>query len=315
MLKNLALLSVILSLPSFGIYVLTHSSIPTLLRQVFLFFCYFLLFLLPPLVFHTSSTYFQFFAYVMVTFFFVKLVSYHNDIQRGRDIRKGIIDFINFVFFYPGAVFSESLIKRSIPLPKGHYTRLILYGCIKLGIGSSALFLYIQITALHEYDFLDSLFKAVFYAMLIDGLNNFSDVNLSFRGFKTRKVFGKYYLASNPIEFWQEWNALSARWFNLYIARSIFRKLGIFPSIMITFGISGILHEYVWGLPVNKITGHMVAFFCIHGLAVFSVKWGQRNSFLRQLSLPKPFSIMLTFIFNIFTLSLYFVYFDRIFHL
>jgi len=203
-------------------------------------------------LFLNNSKYFQFIAYLIVSFFIVKLVSYDQDIRRGRDTRKGLLDFINFVLFWPGAIFSESLKKRSSTLPQGYYTRLLLHGLIKIGIGTGALALYAFRIVPEDSYFLSCLSKALFYSMVIDGLNNFSDCNLSLRGFETNKIFGRYYLASSPMEFWREWNAAAARWFDLYVARPISRRFGTLAGVMLTFGISGLLHEYVWGVHGNN---------------------------------------------------------------
>jgi hypothetical protein len=107
--------------------------------------------------------------------------------------------------------------------------------------------------------------------------------------------------ARTPAEFWQRWNVPSQQFF----LEDVFLPLGgrrhPVRATLVTFLISGVIHEYVVGIAAGHVTGLQVLFFLLQGVAVALSR--QRKFQVRSRTL----SVGMTLAFNISTAALFFV--------
>ncbi len=81
--------------------------------------------------------------------------------------------------------------------------------------------------------------------------------------FTTRSVLRAY----SPAEFWRRWNRPMYRW----LLENIYKPMGgrrhPMLATMAAFAVSGLFHEYIFGVALQHVTGYPTAFFLLQGLA------------------------------------------------
>ncbi len=75
-------------------------------------------------------------------------------------------------------------------------------------------------------------------------------------------------LARTPADFWRRYN----RVFQQYFHENVFKRAGgrrspVAVTILI-FLLSGLMHEYVFGIAIGRVQGFQTAFFLTQGIAV-----------------------------------------------
>ncbi|MCZ6850843.1 MAG: MBOAT family protein [Planctomycetota bacterium] len=87
-------------------------------------------------------------------------------------------------------------------------------------------------------------------------------------GLPGREPMHNFFLAPTPAEFWRRHN----RWVYQFFRENFFRRIGGGRSpvlaTLVVFGISGLMHEYVFGIAVERVQGFPLAFFMVQGCAV-----------------------------------------------
>ncbi len=87
-------------------------------------------------------------------------------------------------------------------------------------------------------------------------------------GQRVREPMDNPFLSSTPADFWRRYN----RPVTQFLYEDVFRPVGgrrsPIRATLVTFAVSGVLHEYIFDLSVRRIQGYQLAFFLIQGLAV-----------------------------------------------
>jgi hypothetical protein len=115
--------------------------------------------------------------------------------------------------------------------------------------------------------------------------------------FTTRNVLWAY----SPADFWRRWNRPMYRW----LLENVYKPLGGHrnPKLaaLAAFAVSGLLHEYLFAVTLQRVTGYVTAFFLLHGLAAVLTR---RFKPTGRLVLP---AILFTFVFNTASTLLLFI--------
>jgi D-alanyl-lipoteichoic acid acyltransferase DltB (MBOAT superfamily) len=74
--------------------------------------------------------------------------------------------------------------------------------------------------------------------------------------------------ARTPADFWRRWNRPAQQFLQEYafVPAGGFRRA--VRATLVTFGVSGLFHEYVFGIAAGRIRGYQVLFFSLQGCAV-----------------------------------------------
>ena len=119
--------------------------------------------------------------------------------------------------------------------------------------------------------------------------------------FITRNVL----CASSPADFWRQWNQPMYRW----LLENVYRPLGgrRNPGLAAigAFAVSGILHVYFFAVIFQRLSGFVMAFFLLHGLATVVTRRFRPTGWFRV-----PAAI-LTFSFNTLSTVLLLVPIDK----
>jgi hypothetical protein len=81
--------------------------------------------------------------------------------------------------------------------------------------------------------------------------------------FTSSNVLGAY----SPADFWRRWNRPMHRW----LLENVFKPAGgrrnPRVAMLAAFAVSGLLHEYLFGVAFRRVTGYVTAFFLLQGVA------------------------------------------------
>jgi hypothetical protein len=87
-------------------------------------------------------------------------------------------------------------------------------------------------------------------------------------GGRARELMDRPFAARTPADFWKRYNRPAQQFFY----EDVFKPLGgrrlPVRATLATFLISGIIHEYVFDIVVDRVQGYQMAFFLIQGIAV-----------------------------------------------
>jgi hypothetical protein len=115
--------------------------------------------------------------------------------------------------------------------------------------------------------------------------------------FTGKNVLGAY----SPAEFWRRWDRPMYRWFLDDVYGPMGGRRHPYLAGLAPFAISGLLHEYLYGVTFRRIAGYVTLFFLLHGVAALSTRRVKPNG---PLVVP---AVILTFAFNTFSTVLLFL--------
>jgi len=107
--------------------------------------------------------------------------------------------------------------------------------------------------------------------------------------------------AHSPAEFWRRWNRPMYRW----LLENVYKPLGgrqyLYLTGLVTFALSGLLHEYLYAVTFRCVSGYFLVFFLLQGVAALLTRRVQPAG-------PRVIpAIGLTFAFNLLSSVLLFL--------
>jgi hypothetical protein len=95
---------------------------------------------------------------------------------------------------------------------------------------------------------------------------------------KAREVMDHPYFARTPNDFWRRYNRPAQQFFYEDVFKSVGARRFPLRATVITFGVSALIHEYVFAIPVGRVQGYQTLFFMIQGFAVAATMRVRPNS-------------------------------------
>jgi len=86
------------------------------------------------------------------------------------------------------------------------------------------------------------------------------------------EIMRRPFLARTPADFWRRWNVPMQRFFYERIFKPANGRRAPVRAMLAVFVVSGIMHEYVFGIALGRVQGWQMAFFMIQGCAVVATK-------------------------------------------
>ena len=114
-------------------------------------------------------------------------------------------------------------------------------------------------------------------------------------------------IALTPADFWRRWNRPVYQFFQEYIFNPAGGVKRLVFATLFTFFISGIVHEYVFGIAAGSVQGGQLSFFMVQGFAVVATMR------IRPKGRTKILWITGTLAFNLSTSVLFFYSVNQIF--
>jgi MBOAT, membrane-bound O-acyltransferase family len=113
--------------------------------------------------------------------------------------------------------------------------------------------------------------------------------------------------AATPAEFWRRWNRPAQQFLMHYVFKPAggFRKAA--RATLATFGVSGLVHEYVFGIAACQIQGYQLLFFLLQGCAVLATMRARPPGRISSI-----LWVVGTMVFNLATAVLFFMSVDAV---
>ena len=118
---------------------------------------------------------------------------------------------------------------------------------------------------------------------------------------------GNFFFARTPAEFWRLYNRPVCQFFYEHVFKPLDGRRRPIRATLLTFGISGIIHEYVFDISAGRIFGLQMAFFLIQGVAA------ALTLRLRPRGFAALVGVALTLAFNLATGLLFFACMNALF--
>jgi MBOAT, membrane-bound O-acyltransferase family len=109
------------------------------------------------------------------------------------------------------------------------------------------------------------------------------------------------FLARTPADFWRRWNVPAHQFLNEYVFKPAGGLRKPIRATLITFGMSGLVHEYVFGIAAGRVQGWQLFFFLVQGIAVVA------TMNLKPQGRLVPFCVAGTWVWNLASSVLFFV--------
>lgn len=102
-------------------------------------------------------------------------------------------------------------------------------------------------------------------------------------------------LSKSPAEFWRRWNLPAQQFLAEYVFEAAGGARRPVRATMLTFFVSGLVHEYLFGIATGQVQGWQMLFFVVQGAAALATsRWRPRG-------VLAGVSIALTIVFNLVT--------------
>lgn len=75
-------------------------------------------------------------------------------------------------------------------------------------------------------------------------------------------------LARTPADFWRRYNIVIQQFFFENVFRAVGGRRAPRLATLLIFALSGLVHEYVFGIAIGRVTGYQMTFFLLQGIGV-----------------------------------------------
>lgn len=110
--------------------------------------------------------------------------------------------------------------------------------------------------------------KAISFFLFIQFMPNALAAAARLTGLPATNFAGPFFLARTPAEFWRTYNRPAGQFFQEYVFKPAGGRMHPVRATLVTFLVSGVIHEYVFDLAAGRVLGSQMLFFAVQGLAV-----------------------------------------------
>jgi hypothetical protein len=161
---------------------------------------------------------------------------------------------------------------EKLPSPSKEYRALLLKGISRIFVGYCLLYLSFVIDQYgwpQQY-YVPQLFLLIGVSLILHfGILNLSAASWRSVGVDVGELFRAPYKSKSLKEFWgKRWNLAFSEMTTLIAYRPLREKVGIEAAVVLSFLLSGLLHEIAISFPVNAGYGLPMIYFIIHAVAM-----------------------------------------------
>ena len=179
------------------------------------------------------------------------------------------LNFLQWTAFSLGWFGMRPILFEKLPSKSFDYTILILKGASRIIIGTALLYLSTLVEQYSAFFIPQLLLLAGFSFILHFGIMNLTTAAWRSAGIDVKELFRSPYKSKSLKEFWgKRWNVAFSEMTALVAYRPLKSKSGIETAMLVSFLLSGLLHEVAISLPVKAGYGLPMLYFAIHALAM-----------------------------------------------
>lgn len=215
---------------------------------------------------------------------------------------------IQWIAFCLGWFGMRPALFEKFPGPSLPFTKILLKGVSRILVGILLLYfsMIIELRFQPEDYFIAQLFLLAGISLMLHfGILNIVTALWGSLGVNVTELFQAPYKSTSLKEFWgKRWNRAFSEMTALIAYRPLKNKLGAETSLILSFLLSGLLHEVAISLPVMKGFGLPMLYFVIHAIAM---QLETRSIFVQKLLKQKWFE-------HVWVLSLLIIPMPLLFH-
>ena len=147
---------------------------------------------------------------------------------------------------------------------------------------------------------LEHCLKVAAVVLAVAVIANFTAAIFRLVGGPSQDTMGNLLTARTPAAFWRRWNRPAQQFFHEFVFKPTGGTRHPIRATLITFAISGLVHEYVFGIASGRPQGWQMLFFMIQGIAVVLTMRLRPNGW------KAPLGIIATLAFNLTSAVLFF---------
>jgi hypothetical protein len=194
------------------------------------------------------------------------------DLRRSRPVRDsgppGVLDLFRFFANPFTMVFDRALIPFPRSKPRAPEGIRLALGLAVLGLGGGILLLLFTTGVGASMFIADHVTKVLVLAVMIEGVSQAACASARLTGVHAVPVTEYALLARTPASFWRRYNRMAGVWLYKHVFRPAGGRRKAVRAVLLTFLANGILHEYLFGVALLRISGYQLAFFLLQGLGV-----------------------------------------------
>lgn len=209
-------------------------------------------------------------------------------------------------FFHP---FSLALrrVMREKPPPRSADVRRMLVN-FAAGLAATALIFAVFCVPWRRFPFaLEHCAKAISLFLMIQFLPNALAAAFRLWNIPSTDFAGPFFLARTPAEFWRVYNRPVNQFFQEYIFKPARGRDHPRAVTLVTFIVSGIIHEYVFDIPAPQMVGGQMLFFMLQGIAAMATLRLRPRGWM---AIP---AMLLTLAFNLATVYFFLICVNAVF--
>lgn len=208
----------------------------------------------------------RFLASISAAMLALKVVDVTLDLKRLRRVTwKEHVDFVS----NPFTLVRRSLVNEPRPLQQENRWKL-LSGVLGCAAATAALFGLFRLDWSRVPFLVEHVAKVT--ALMVAIASGLSAGAALWRlgGGTARDFMDQPFVATTPAEFWRRYNRNVQQffWLNLFNANA--RRRTPIRTMILVFGLSALLHEWLFLAAVGRIQGYQIAFFAVQGIAAAS---------------------------------------------
>lgn len=194
------------------------------------------------------------------------------------------LNVIQWLAFSMGWFGMRPVLFEKLPSPSKEWQSLFLKGISRIAIGYALLYLSFVIDQSHWTSryYIPQAFLIVGVSLILHfGILNLSTALWRSLGVDVSELFRAPYRSTSLKEFWgKRWNLAFSEMTALIAYRPLREKVGIEAAVVLSFLLSGLLHEIAISFPVNSGYGLPMSYFVIHAIAM---QMESKSTFIQQM--------------------------------
>lgn len=169
---------------------------------------------------------------------------------------------------HPGGLDFPSSLRKPADVSRAREVRRLLGGLAALACGVVS-FAWLVTTRFASDSFpADHVAKMVAFGFTIEGVACVSCAGARLAGFHAVPIVELAFLARSPAEFWRRYNRLAGAWLYRHVFLPCGGRAHPLRAVLVTFLVSGAVHELLFAIALERVTGYQLAFFGLHGIGV-----------------------------------------------
>jgi D-alanyl-lipoteichoic acid acyltransferase DltB (MBOAT superfamily) len=226
--------------------------------------------LLCPLLIPPDHVILRAFAAVLPTEAMFKLIDYGRQLRRPGNDTVAFRDFLRFLVPFPIllVVFADKQQRFAEAPPRWREAVRVCSGAAVFATCFMIIHAVADIGAIRSSFALDHTVKLAVFVLAIESLSQALFGLERLAGYDAPPIIRRAFLSRTAAEFWRRYNTRVHAWLWENVFRPSGGRRAPVRGVLLTFFVSGILHEFMFGIATSRFDGYQFTFFMLQAPAV-----------------------------------------------